>query len=62
MLAHEAFAQRLSAQGCAARAAKLDAREGALTLGAGGSELIAALVGGVASGILLAGCLFSRVL
>jgi hypothetical protein len=62
MLAHEAFAQRLSAQGGAARAAKLDGREGALTLGAGGSELIAALVGRVASGILLVGCLFSRVL
>jgi hypothetical protein len=62
MLAHEAFAQRLSTQGCAARAAKLDAREVALTLGADGSELIAAMVGRVASGILLVGCVFDLML
>ncbi|MGE5945950.1 MAG: hypothetical protein ACM35F_04565 [Betaproteobacteria bacterium] len=62
MLVHEAFAQWLSVQGCVACPAKLDDRVGALTLGAGGSELTAALIGRVASGNLLAGYVFNRVL
>ena len=62
MPAHEAFAQWLSAQGCAARAAELDGREDALMLGAGGCELNAASVGRAASGILLVGYVFNRVL
>lgn len=62
MPAHEAFGQWLSAPGCAALAAKLDGREDALKLGAGGCELNATSVGRAASGILLVGYVFNLVL